>query len=788
MTACETALVSFSTEETVGDVVYANGAEAEVVAQGNGYVHIRVAKDELVSLNDFYFSADEDGEEELGYLVYRYLGTKYTGEGTADTSWYELYADDESVDTYVIATSADLAGVASLVNDGTDFFAGKTILMVADIVLNAGAPSMAGNTMMWYTAEQQISASNLITWTPIGGGNAFAGTFDGNGHSISGLYGSAGLFGYTNHGSLVQNTKLVNSYINGGGGIAAFAGKCCGQMNNLYTNAIIRGTGMNVGGIAGESWFEPSSASMVDQYDLTFTNCWFAGDLYSTGQRAGGITGGLCTNDNGKEEVLKLTDCLVTGKVNTTNSATGGLVGFTIRPALELTRCIVAPSEMSVRNDMIGQSANSLDHTIVIHDCYVVASEAGDLVQSSLTGAVMDIQNSARVTEITEALLSAASYDLTNVWSVSAEGVGLANGARVVQNNVDFDAWYYDDADAAGGNGDGKFVISSVAEFLTLPTIASSYNFAGKTVELATDIKLNDGNAQDWKAGNTSGLTAWTPIKEFAGTFDGKGHTISGMYVNTNPAGMFNYTTGTSVIKNFKLTNSYIQGGNNSGSIAAECKGKLIDIYSDAIVSGTWHVGGLAGAMWNDDIADHSTNYTGAIRCWFAGEVFNSKTNGSAGRGPGGIVGFAASSGSHQSYPLIFEDCLVTGSVTDTFGDTVGGVIGYFWRSSAEITRCVVTTTDINGNSCGEGCLGAGPLIGVADSNITTGVVTNCFAVAETAGTLNPAGHAKKALTVTGSQAVLTITEQLLSDASYDLTNVWSVSADGVQLAAWATK
>ncbi len=87
--------------------------------------------------------------------------------GAAKTDWY---GDGTSSDFY-ISTSADLAGLAKLVNEGTNAFSGKTIHLSADIDLGG-----------------------VESWTPIGkedGGNYFNyfnGTFDGGGHSVTGLY------------------------------------------------------------------------------------------------------------------------------------------------------------------------------------------------------------------------------------------------------------------------------------------------------------------------------------------------------------------------------------------------------------------------------------------------------------------------------------------------------------------------------------------------------------------------------------------------------------------------
>ena len=85
--------------------------------------------------------------------------TPDTWNGTADTSWYS-----ESRNTYTLDTAEELAGLARLVNNGTDDFSGKTIRLNRSVDIS-GTP-----------------------WTPIGAnGTPFRGTFDGRGNSIIGF-------------------------------------------------------------------------------------------------------------------------------------------------------------------------------------------------------------------------------------------------------------------------------------------------------------------------------------------------------------------------------------------------------------------------------------------------------------------------------------------------------------------------------------------------------------------------------------------------------------------------
>ena len=144
-------------------------------------------------------------------------------DGTADTSWY-----NETSAEFEISTAEQLAGLAKLVNNGNNF-SGKTISLTADIVLN--------DTSDWEDWENSASTN---TWTPIGNWpNLFGGTFDGQGHTVSGIYINSendyqGLFGY-NEGT-IKNIGVTESYIKGEysvGGVCGYNDDT-GTFSNCY--------------------------------------------------------------------------------------------------------------------------------------------------------------------------------------------------------------------------------------------------------------------------------------------------------------------------------------------------------------------------------------------------------------------------------------------------------------------------------------------------------------------------------------------------------------------------
>jgi hypothetical protein len=184
----------------------------------------------------------------------------------ADTSWY-----DDSQTSFTISTAAELAGLAELVNSGTNF-SGKTINLGADIdLLN-------------------------LEWIPIGTKeNPFRGKFNGADKEISNLKIDApeatnvGLFGYVTGGSL-SNLKLKDVNISAKEAVGALVGNVRGlsePISNIEGSFIDIQSTHWAGGLIGYSYASVKDCS-VDEANVTLTYDTSKND---NGDKAGGITG-----------------------------------------------------------------------------------------------------------------------------------------------------------------------------------------------------------------------------------------------------------------------------------------------------------------------------------------------------------------------------------------------------------------------------------------------------------------------------------------------------------------
>ena len=344
----QTALVAFPTTEEVTEAYIGEDAVA-VAGQTDENVFVRVPRAGLQSVNNLTIT-DAEGAE-IASTTYRYYGnTAYTG---ADKSWY-----DAAADAYYLATPNDLFGFAALVEgenaktDSGNNLTGKTVYLVSDITLNTG------NATDWTATSGPANK-----WTGIGGdgwsGTRFNGTFDGQGHTISGLYAVAGtgyssgnycasLFENVGYNAVIKNFRLVNSYCyTPSGYVGSISGNATGgTFQNIYSSAIVDASngGANVGGFVGES------RSDNPAYPATFSQCWFDGSVigkfkFNNGaSKIGAFVGAYYSAGAGYE--LSFTDCLITGTVQnlTADAHNGYYVGFFQNCHLTFTRCVAAGS------------------------------------------------------------------------------------------------------------------------------------------------------------------------------------------------------------------------------------------------------------------------------------------------------------------------------------------------------------------------------------------------------------------------------------------------------------
>lgn len=180
-------------------------------------------------------------------------------------------------DPYQIANAGNLYWFA----DYTRIYNYANAILTADIVLNDGTFATDGT----FTATGADEPSKPFPWICIGGVNgSYGGTFDGNGHTISGMYvnDSFGLF-YDLSGSVV-NLGIVNCYIR----VYDYTGAIChwnkGTISNCYTTGILSGS--------FSSGICDTNTDIYSTISNCYSTCTFVYDSYFYG-------GGICGTNSG---------------------------------------------------------------------------------------------------------------------------------------------------------------------------------------------------------------------------------------------------------------------------------------------------------------------------------------------------------------------------------------------------------------------------------------------------------------------------------------------------------
>ncbi|MBQ8431615.1 MAG: hypothetical protein IJX28_01910 [Clostridia bacterium] len=247
--------------------------------------------------------------------------------GTPDTSWY---TGDKT--EYILTSADQLVGFHSLRSE-TFNYEGITVKLDCDVIINPG------------TAEEvKARASGNHSWKELNSSYLFKGTFDGQGHIISGVYmqlggsGVKGMFGGVGGNAVLKNFTLINSYFGGPSAtgkhsMGAIAAKVAGEGANVTfsgvnVNAILEeGSAQfsRVGGLIGQ---------VSENVTLTLENCQFDGSISITGSYAGGMIGYA----SALELTVHMTGCANRGNISATTYA-GGMTGVLVPAYATQTNC-----------------------------------------------------------------------------------------------------------------------------------------------------------------------------------------------------------------------------------------------------------------------------------------------------------------------------------------------------------------------------------------------------------------------------------------------------------------
>ncbi|MCL1946168.1 MAG: hypothetical protein FWF51_03315 [Chitinivibrionia bacterium] len=617
-------------------------------------------------------------------------------------------------------------------NQGGKNFAGQTITLGANIDLNCDAAN---------------------PWIPIGdqtgtGGVAYAGkhntsfngTFDGNYHTVKGMYvrndgqNASGLFGVVmrqndNQGrplngrtGTIKNLRVIESFSHGIRNVGLLVGQNHGIIENCSAQGEVRyGNGQsgqdnnqNIGLLAGVNYIATirncyasgffSSAASTSRGNYIgglvgmnisgslIENCYAdaditVGDMYvggltgiasnvknsyatgnittstTSGTNVGGFTGSIANNST-------IENCYATGNVMAGGSV-GGFTGLGNSTTFKIENCYATGNVTGYYNyigGFAGQISSSFG-SIQLTNNYATGS-VNAAQTSNYVGGLLGFQQNAVVTN--------SFYNSEISGLNDDDGRGAPKTTSQMKTQGTYTSWNFNDV--WGINGDypylktldgiktdfawleGEFnekskpprpvytldweaqeiTINTAAQLIEFRDRANGVNdtrkdFAGQTIKLGADISLEGSENNQWipigilmsTTGDLNGTGA------FAGTFDGAGHKISGLYIKPNfihldVLGFFEAISASATIKNLGLVDVYVDGyGRESiydddysisrvGGLVGYSRGTIENCYVTGRVIGHSWVGGLVGYGYGT-IKNCWTDVSVRAQNWYAG-------------------------------------------------------------------------------------------------------------------------------------------------------------------------
>ena len=502
---------------------------------------------------------------------------------------------------YVISTPAQLDLLAKMVNGqggyGYSDFDGTYFQLAGDITYS-------------HTSDWDDATSTENNYTAIGGWrsgityNQFKGSFDGHGFTVSGIRiyknssgtanGYTGLFGYVGTSGTVKNVTVADARITGQLSVAGIVGLSYGTVTNCTVAADVCVASKNTnsdyhGGIVGKNYGSVSGCTSA----VTLTADYAGPDDY------GAVVG--WNSNNGS-----ITNCLALGTTIPAMADNYGIiVGYNISGTLTANHyrdCTVGTTTnaVGVGAGKSGGAPTDVDgarsvHNLTLPDGVTATGESVTIGTDTYYAAGIDV---------TLACTETAPSGYVEPCYYSLDGTNIS-GSTVTMPASDATVallWTTDYETGHAGTEADPYIISDYPQLELLASrVNNGYNYSsGKHFKLGADIVCFDGE------NNHTPIGVHVTNKHFFGTFDGDGHTVSGIRISSssNYQGLFGNLSGATV-KNVTLAGSTIIGRDEVGGIVGysftgtfeNCR-VLGDVTIGANASGADNHGGIVGRIF----------------------------------------------------------------------------------------------------------------------------------------------------------------------------------------------
>ena len=504
-----------------------------------------------------------DGTSAGGELVYSNSASSvvppHTFEGgwcTVCGTWNTNYLTADSEGFYNIGSANDLAWIAEFIAQGN-----------TDVNIKL-------------TADIDLTTSNFPATMIGNGGKQYAGTFDGQEHTVkysNNITSSyCGLFAYVN-GATIRNLRVEGDAVSTAIHFGALIGQANGTVlvENVVTDVDI--TGKSSTGVQGDAGMLGANYA-----NITFNNCATLGEM---GYEGSSMYSSFSGWSNGTSNTI-LNNCYTLCKL-TEGTGTGNC--FTLTHAggpVELNNCYYLNEIGTVQGTAIAEDLASGAF------CYKLNGD------QSVIGWYQTIGKDALPVPF-------ASHA-----KVYANGTVRCDGAElpdspVVYSNTEGQTVKPDHQYGADGictvcgslkqNADGFYVIDNAAKLNWFAGQVASGATAINAV-LAADIDLCTSEYPDLMIGNSSNM--------FGGIFDGQGHTVTYSYsISSNYCGLFSYAKN-ATIRNLIVKGDAVVTAIHFGALIGRGEGTILveNVITDVDITGQRSSvtgdGGMIGALY----------------------------------------------------------------------------------------------------------------------------------------------------------------------------------------------
>lgn len=293
----------------------------------------------------------------IGYMTKETKSHNYNSQGfctdcdayqpaVLTTDKYDIDNDDSKDKVYEIGNAGELYWFSDKVLNNNDTYGKINVVLTDDIVVNENVLKSDGT----------LNEGTYRDWIPIGtfyyGKNhvpfaaPYSGKFDGQNHTISGLYlkkdddRSIGLFGCIEDGK-IYNVSILDSYFSGATDVGGICGKShLGTVVNCHNAGTINGTTGNshlgIGGICGSTY--RGTISDCDNTGVVNGDTYVGGicgdstspitRCYNTGNVSGVYrVAGICGNSGSGGYASNITNCSNSGDIRGSGTYIGGICG-----------------------------------------------------------------------------------------------------------------------------------------------------------------------------------------------------------------------------------------------------------------------------------------------------------------------------------------------------------------------------------------------------------------------------------------------------------------------------